>query len=334
MIIRTVQLKNFQGYADETITLHPHFNVFIGTGHAGKSSIIRALSFILYGIWNSKWVRWNEDFAEVSLTTDDGYKVVRQKGEKTNKYVLTTPEGKSQTYENFGKNVPEEIESVLKIFRADIGGKEELLLNLSAQHDPLFLLSQPGSFKAKVLGKLSGGHFLDYALKEINKDKKNLSGEKHLKEMEIVEIEKQLVSYRELENEKKLIDDIGIRISQTEQRMRYVEQLRKLFDRVKAWKEHYLQEIEEEKNLSAFSEDITKNLFTQVDKVKNLKAIKDKLGKLDSLIQDIQKDTTYNQDNTVMLIEKYFDLLKQNKKCPTCFTDINEHQLEKVKENL
>jgi len=47
-----------------------------------------------------------------------------------------------------------------------------------------------------------------------------------------------------------------------------------------------------------------------------------------------QKDLIYNNDGTKMCVEKYFNLLKENKKCPTCFTDINEQQLEKVKTSL
>ncbi len=334
MIIRQLQLTNFQGYENETIELHPYFNCFVGTGHAGKSSIIRALSFLLYGIWNSKWVRWDQDYAEVTLTTDDGTVITRQKGEKVNKFILTLPNGKPQVYENFGKDTPEEIEAITKVFKADIGGKDELLLNLSSQHDPLFLLSQPGSFKAKTLGKLSGGHFLDYALKEINKDKKNLASEKRLKEVDVLEAERQLSSYIGLDEKKKNLDNAGIRISRAEQRIRHVENLKKLNEQVQAWKDDYTKETNQEAKLSAFSDQVTTTLFEKIEKHKKLVALNERLSHIDDDTAREKEALHHTKGYIETYVDKYFTLLKENKKCPTCFTEIDIQQLEKIKANL
>lgn len=334
MILKQLQLINFQGYENEIIDLHPHFNCFVGGGHAGKSSIIRALSFLLYGIWNSKWVKWGKDYAEVTLITTDGTVLRRSKGEKINKYVLQRPGQPSQIYENFGKSTPEEIEAITRVFKAQVSGREDLLLNLASQHDPLFLLSQPGSFKAKVLGKLSGGHFLDYALKEINKEKKNLAGEKKLKEIEVVEAEKQLIRYTGLEEKKKKLEEIGIRISRAEQRMRHLENLKKLNIRVQAWKQDYLKEIAEEKSLATFSAAATSALFEQIKNYKSLSNVHHRLVDLEVEATKINKEIIYLTDGVNIVVEKYSSLLKEHQKCPTCFADINETQLNTIKHNL
>jgi hypothetical protein len=152
----------------------------------------------LYGTWDNSWVRHDAKFCRITLVTDTDTIVIREKGEKVNKYIVKVPNQIEQVYENFGIQIPTEIEQILQIFKVQIDANEFLHLNVSSQMDPLFMLSKPGSFKAKVLGKLSGAHILDYTLRELNKDKKNVSGEKQLKSIEVLELQKELINYEGL----------------------------------------------------------------------------------------------------------------------------------------
>jgi len=327
-------LENFQSHDHTVIEFHPNYNCLVGIGDSGKTSVIRALSFILFGVWDGSWIRHGAKFCRLILITNNGIEIIREKGEGINRYVVHQPGKEEQIYESFGIHVPQEIEQLLQIFRVQIDNKEFLNLNLSEQHDDLFLLKKPGSYKAKVFGQLSGGHYLDHALRELNKDKRNLNAEKHLKETECLELEKELMNYENLNTEKEKLDALSERIHQVMRKMEFIQQVKQLSSRVSTWKLQYTAEIEKERKFAKINLDKGKNLDELVIKLNQLKLLKDKINEIIKNISVVSSTGLRIDELKEKVLQDYNGLLQTHKKCPTCFGDIGETQLAKIRENL
>lgn len=334
MWIRQLRIENFQSHKETVLNFHPNFNCIVGTGNSGKSALVRALSFILFGQWEQSWVRNGASLCRITLEMDNGTVVIREKGAKVNRYIAQVPGLAQQIYENFGTHIPEEIEKLLHIFKAQIGDKEELNLNLSNQLDNLFLLSNPGSYKAKVLGKLSKAHYLDYALKEINKDKKRLSGEKTILDKEVLDLSLELVKYEGLDNEKKKLEEVGQRIEGLSKAQERVDKLKALFDKVSSWKSQYTVIKQRDAELQSITVANTDSLMAKFDSLKKLKALFDRVKRFSTVYQNTKESLQTIEQSKGILSAKYTDVLKQNQKCPTCFGAIDDHTCEKILESL
>jgi exonuclease SbcC len=334
MWIKQLRIENFQSHKETVLDFHPNFNCIVGTGNSGKSAIVRALSFILFGQWESSWVRNGAAFCRIALVMDNQTVVIREKGEKVNRYVVRVPELPEQIYSNFGTHVPEEIEKLLHIFKAQVGDKEEINLNLSSQLDNLFLLSNPGAYKAKVLGKLSKAHYLDYALREINRDKKRLSGEKTVLEKEVLDLGVELVQFDHLDAEKIQLEKIGQRIESLSQAQERLEKLKELFGRVSSWKQDYTVIKQLHAELQSITVTNTDNLIEKFDSLKKIRALFDRVQRFSTVYKSTKtllEDTTTTER---LSKEKYVAILQKNQKCPTCFGSIDDHTCQQILENL
>ena len=242
MYLSKVILEDFQSHSYSEFSLDRNLNVIIGVSNSGKTSLARALSLVLFNIWDKSWVRHGAKYCRVIIQTDASVEVVREKGEKVNKYILRLPDKSEKIYESFGTDVPEEIQQVLRIHEVQVDTTDSLNLNLASQLDSLFLLTGTGSFRAKVFGKLSGATYLDHAIRELNKDKRQITAEKATKEEELVVLQAQLEKLSK-------IQDFGPRIAELEQKMTSLAQredrlqrISELFKRVKVCKAAWLYE--------------------------------------------------------------------------------------------
>ncbi len=333
MFIRSLRLENFQSHKDTTLQLHPQLNVIVGTGNSGKTAIVRALSFVLFGQWSPSWVRHGAKFCRITLSTDTGVEVVREKGDKVNRYIITK-DGTPQTYENFGAKVPDEVEKVLNIFTAKVGEKEELNLNLSNQLDPLFLLSSPGSFKAKVLGKLSKAHYLDHALREINKDKKKLSAEKSLLEKEIEVLQLDLKNYDGLDATKDRLEGLGKRLDNAVELDSRLQKLLDLQRRMTTWKTAYLATVGALETLPKVDAKVLDGITSKVVELSKVRELQTKILQFKTAYEVTKATLQQIEENRILTSDKYVDTLRQNKSCPTCFNTIDDACIENIKTSL
>jgi exonuclease SbcC len=321
MYIKQLVLDDFQSHAHTVIDFHPNFNVLVGTGHSGKTSIIRALSCLLYGDWDSSWVRTGAKFCKITLTTSENITVVREKGEGVNRYTLQVPGQKEQLYEHFGIDIPQDIQNVLKIFAAQIDRTEFLRLNMATQHEPLFMLSKTGSFKAKVMGKLSGAHYLDYALREINKEKKGLSAEKHVKQIEELDLRKQLIQFEGLDLQQASLKDLEDRLTQAGRKLEYVSQLETLLLATESWKSAFYSTRDEIDRLNQVTTEKTKKLEEITNSLAQLEALSEKILQNDAQIKSAQTEHTKVEQDLAMADQIYHTALKEAGVCPTCEQD-------------
>ena len=88
MYFKVVTLKDFQGHKKSTFDLGNNFTCIIGANNQGKSSVVRALMFLYFDLWDKSFVRDGAEFAEVEVIRDDGMSIIRRKGVSINELVI------------------------------------------------------------------------------------------------------------------------------------------------------------------------------------------------------------------------------------------------------
>ncbi|MBC7194597.1 MAG: AAA family ATPase [Caldisericia bacterium] len=183
MFIKEIIIKNFQSHKYTKISLSENINVFLGKGNAGKSAIIRAIIWVLFNEpKGSEFIRKGEGSAFVSITLDNGFKVIREKGNNVNKYTLISPDGTIKEFSNFGFDVPEEIRRVLGIKTLPLENGKKLNPQIKEQMENIYLLDESPSIIHSTLLTISGGQVFDEAINSIITDLQRLDRkEKELK---------------------------------------------------------------------------------------------------------------------------------------------------------
>lgn len=314
MYLSKIILENFQAFEKGEFVLSPNLNVLVGVSNVGKSSVARALSLVLFNTWDKSWVRFGTKYCRIIIETNTGIEVIREKGDKVNRYILRLPNQSEKLFESFGTGVPEEIQNALRIHEVQIDTTDTLNLNLASQMDVLFLLSQTGSYRAKVLGKLSGATYLDAAIRELNKDKRQLTAEKQSKELELTELQAQVDKLVPIEIYSDVISALEAKLTSVALAEQRVERIKSLFERVKVLKESWTRESRKEGLLSTFDVTSIDKLVQRVDKIEilnllcnkitNFKVVFEKQTKLHSLL------TPVDISAIPILIEKVSSLKK------------------------
>ena len=142
-MISEVHIKNFQSLKDVRLKFGP-LTVIYGPSDVGKSAVIRAIKAVYTNRYPPDHVTHGEEFSTISITVDNKV-VVAQKGSGVNRYLVKLPGSEPKVFNKVGKQVPSEVTDILGFSDHSIG----------SQFDPLFLLSESGHARAKMLGELS-----------------------------------------------------------------------------------------------------------------------------------------------------------------------------------
>lgn len=288
MYIKRIVLENFQSFEKADFNLSPNLNILVGISNVGKSSVARALSLILFNQWDKSWVKFGAKSCRVTITTNTGISVIREKGEKVNKYILFYEGASATTYESFGTTVPEPIQQALKIHTVPIDTTDTLNLNLVGQMDALFLLSQTGSYRAKVLGKLSGATYLDHAIRKLNNDKRQATAEKDGKSKEITDLQKEVDKFGAIEAYAETISALESTLTSLTRSQERVESIRNLLERVKDLRDSWTRANQKDEILGTLELNSISALSGKVD---NIKAISNLLTKVHNFKRDyLQED--------------------------------------------
>lgn len=204
--IRAVKIWGFQAHVDTYYELDPGLNVFTGPTDGGKTAgTIRALR------WLAKGEPSGEDFlftvrdaagnivrqadeAGVEVTLDDGVVIKKTRRRGKTKYWVT---GYAEPFEK--AEVPQAVIEALGI-KTSRYGDYEVDLHFAYQLAAPFLLSEPGSAGAKVLGKLAGTEAVDGAIKGTAKDTYAARQDKTAADKEAERAKEQLTAFEGLED--------------------------------------------------------------------------------------------------------------------------------------
>lgn len=215
MFIKKIVLRNFQSHSHTTIELSPKINIFLGKGNRGKSAVIRALKWIFFNEpQGTGFIKKGETFASCSVTLDNDYTIIRERGDKINRYVLISPDNQRVEYSNFGREIPLDIKKILRIETLPIENGLKLSPQIKDQMESVYLIDETPSTLHSTLLTISGGQTVDEAIKSLSLDLDRLNRrEKELKK-EIEEKESSLKNYEGVDQKKneilKIKDEIDV----------------------------------------------------------------------------------------------------------------------------
>jgi DNA repair exonuclease SbcCD ATPase subunit len=164
-MLKSLTLENFQAHKSTSLEFDPHITAIVGTTDSGKTSILRALYWVLQNkpsgiqmvsFWNRKKDGSPKGTTSASLLVDD-HTITRVRSNERNGYDWDTKELSA-----IGREVPEEITKYLNL--SDI--------NIARQFDQHFLLSESAGEVARRLNELVRLDIIDETLSKAEKAKR------------------------------------------------------------------------------------------------------------------------------------------------------------------
>ena len=199
MYIKKISLENFQSHAYTEIDLPPGLTIIVGESDRGKSAIIRALRWVFENEPSgTEFIRAGTKTCRVSIETDEGVTVIRERTPTRNRYIVKYADGREETFEGFRNEIPAEVIAAHGVTRAKLDSDLEVSLNIAPQLEGPFLLSSPGSLKAKAIGCLYKVHLIDAATRDTSQDIAKLSKESSQIENRLSELEQKLAEFDDL----------------------------------------------------------------------------------------------------------------------------------------
>jgi exonuclease SbcC len=362
-MIESLEIENFQAHKYSVIEFHPGVNVITGTSDVGKSSILRALRWVIYNRPNGddfkNWHCKKSDSVMVSVTFNDGY--VAKERNKTNVYHL-----EEKDLEAVRSDIPEELQEITKMVD----------YNIQTQHQPYFLLQDSPGDVAKHLNKLIGLDVIDRVFKNINsyvmETTKNIGRLNNQRK----EIEHELGKLEYLDSFASQLNTLEAEVEQLETNRQRANLLRNIVNQIADLIEAEAEEKEilklepicqefkqlfegmnETNNIITVLTRILDNFEYTQTKIREvseiliieepIKTIKNmildydvmdqKAESLDNFIGAITKTNNKIQEYRSSLkddVVKYVDLLKENKECPTCKGKINNQIIKELERKL
>lgn len=188
MLIKTLDLRNFQAHKILSLKFSRGLNVIKGTSGVGKSAILRAIfQLIDESIPWSVCQTWNTDDTSIKLNglvLGERCCIERIHSSKQNSVII---DGKE--YDYVGKNAPELLQQKLNI-------KEQ---NIQKQKNHWFLIDLKPSQLSKELNSVSGLNIIDASIHEIASRVRNAQTELRLLTGQAAVLEKEVHSLQYIE---------------------------------------------------------------------------------------------------------------------------------------
>lgn len=210
--IESIMIKGFQSHINSTFHLSPGLTVITGPTDSGKTAIIRAIRWIVFGEPSGEtFVNETVGEATVEITLTNQACVTKNRRRGKTVYGITYPDNTVQFFETAA--VPDEVTALLETTKQTFGDFETAL-NFAYQLEAPFLISEPPSAGAKVLGKIAGTEVVDLAVKAVAKETYAARQEISTAKKEIERIEADLLQYVELEAIKEQLDSCEFLLGQ------------------------------------------------------------------------------------------------------------------------
>lgn len=153
--LRSIGLFDFQAHQNTIVPLAPGVTLLQGNNDIGKSAVVNALRAVFDGNSNDTMIRHHTPRARAEIDLGDNLLTWtrNRKGKVKVSYDLTDAKSGQSVHSSVGTQPPEWLMS-----NVGIGKVDELDIQIGQQQDPVFLLNQPASKRAKALavGQESG----------------------------------------------------------------------------------------------------------------------------------------------------------------------------------
>jgi exonuclease SbcC len=331
--IQRVKITNFQSHEDTILSFDDGLNVITGPSDQGKSAIIRAIKWALYNEpRGTEFIRNGTAGAKVDIEFSNGFRIVRERTKSRNRYTVITSDGSDTVFEGFGSEVPEEVVKAHGMPKVMLDRDYISSLNISEQIEGPFLLSEPGSIRAKAIGRFTGLHIIDRAVRDCIVDirRENQSRERLLKDAESVD--NALEKYNDLDLIKNKIDTLDQSLNKLDGLINKMKRLGALNKKLYNLKEQ-VSYVEKVLSITAKLDECTTLLTYVSECVGKLKKLEILKKRREEIIKDIQKaddNLQQNRRDTDKLINSYASLLKELAVCPLCGSEISDSKINDI----
>jgi len=205
-MLTKVILENFESHKRTEIHFVQGTNVIIGESDAGKSSIFRAIYWVVTNrpLGDTFRSHWGGD-TRVALFFDEGSIVERIKSPSRNQYVVN-----GKVLSAVGTEVPEEVTQILQFD----------LFNIQSQFDPSFLLANTPGEASRILNKAATIDDIDVTISNINSSISKTKSDLAYDEKELEKYQKAIEEYDNLDE----IESFLEKVEQQEQKLKSLEQ--------------------------------------------------------------------------------------------------------------
>lgn len=318
-----IQLKNFQSHIDTALNFSSGLNVIVGPSDSGKTSVIRAIKWVLYDEPQGDSVlRTGADEVYVRIEMSDGSWIEKiRKKKKTVYTVYDVLTSQKEVFQGSRGDVKQRVGSILGMRFDGDGGKSSY--NLQEQLAAPFLLSDSGSAKAAAIGQLIGLDIIDDATQGTRSDITS-------KKQQINRILKEENKLDEILNRYEGLEEVGTRLNQVEdllgcigqkqadlehtmvlsekidhflsqisdvqnhlKKYRNIETLEKIFEKINCFSETYHKQIQLWQKKEILENAITKNLQVLSDTAE-IETLENKIQQLVKNLDRYSKILNFN----------------------------------------
>ncbi|AIC94763.1 AAA family ATPase [Shouchella lehensis] len=252
----SVRLENFQSHLDTVLSLSKGLNVVVGQSDSGKTAVLRGIRWALFNQpRGTDFLKVGADFVRVTIEFENGHTLVRERTSSKNRYIIKKKGEEDLVLEGFGSSVPEEVLNAHQMRPFRIDADHEWQLQIAQQLEGPFLLEQTGSIRAKTIGRMSGAHYLDMAIRDTSKDVSQLTQRVKWKEQELEAAEKELEPFKPLDQAKQQLDEGFRLLERVKDQAKKVQELKRLseqFKQLKGQKSQLEQTIHKIKDLDTW----------------------------------------------------------------------------------
>lgn len=196
-MIESVHIRNFECHEATDIEFHEGVNVIVGSSDGGKSSILRALYWLIFNRPSGDEFRsdWGGDTMVSGIFSDKDKSVTvhRFRSKSENKYVMGTTEFKAMN-----RDVPDEIQDAINIKH----------VNVQRQFDAPYLLSSSSADVARHFNRVAKLDDIDQSMSRISSlSRENKQARRQLED-DSERLKLELEAYADIDEREKDISNI------------------------------------------------------------------------------------------------------------------------------